>query len=78
MFVGNTTLLRTVNDTVSSCSSSSAPVQYPSKCLSTCYPINPSENEEYSTYNCIADENNHYDEIDLEHKHEQVPKEEVI
>jgi hypothetical protein len=69
MFVGNTTLIRTVNDTLSSSSD-----QYSSKRLSTFCPINSQENEEYP----ITNESNHYDEIDLEDKNEQVPKEEVI
>ncbi len=74
MFVGNTTLIRTVNDTLSSSSSNSS-----SKRLSTFCPINTQENEEYLAYTPITDESNHYDEIDLEEtKNEQVPKEEVI
>ena len=78
MFVGNTTLLRTVNDTVSSSIPISTTSQYPAKPLSTCYPINSTENDEYSQYNTITDEHLHYDEIDLEHKNEQISKQEVI
>ena len=63
MFVGNTTLIRTVNDTLSTSSSSSS-----SKRLSTFYPTT----EEYLPYTPITDESNHYDEIDFEQKHEQV------
>jgi hypothetical protein len=64
MFVGNTTLIRTVNDTLSSSSS---------KRLSTFCPIiNSQENQEYLTYTPITDESNHYDEIDLEEKNEKV------
>lgn len=59
MFVGNTTLIRTVNDTLSSSSQSS------SKRLSTFYPTN---SEEYLPYTPVTDESNHYDEIDLEEK----------
>ncbi len=69
MFVGNTTLIRTVNDTLSSSSSSS---QYSSKRLSTFCPINSQENEEYLAYTPITDETNHYDEIDLGDKKEEV------
>ncbi|CAF4638972.1 unnamed protein product [Rotaria sp. Silwood1] len=78
MFVGNTTLLRTVNDTLtsSSVSSSSASSQYSAKRLSTFCPINSQETNEYVTYNSIIDESNHYDEIDLENKHEQISKQE--
>ncbi len=78
MFVGNTTLIRTVNDTLSSSSSSSSTSKFSSKRLSTFCPINSQENEEYLTYTPITDESNHYDEIDLEDKNEQIPKEEVI
>ena len=56
MFVGNTTLIRTVNDTLSSSSSTSS-----SKRLSTFY---PRHSEEYLPYTPITDESNHYDEID--------------
>jgi hypothetical protein len=77
MFVGNTTLLRTVNDTVSSSSPSHTIIQYPSKSLSTCYPINSSVNEDDSAYHLITDESIHYDEIELEHKNEQVSKQQV-
>ncbi len=58
MFVGNTTLIRTVNDTLSTSS----------KRLSTFYPTN----NEYLSYTPITDESNHYDEIDFEQKNEQV------
>ncbi|CAF3826116.1 unnamed protein product [Rotaria sordida] len=74
MFVGNTTLLRTVNDTLTSSSSSS---QYSSKRLSTFCPISSQETNEYVTYNSTTDESNHYDEIDIENKYEQIPKEEI-
>ncbi|CAF3919953.1 unnamed protein product, partial [Rotaria sp. Silwood2] len=77
MFVGNTTLLRTVNDTLTSSASSSTSSQYSSKRLSTFCPINSPEPNEYVTYNSITDESNHYDEIDLENKYEQIPKEEI-
>lgn len=60
MFVGNTTLIRTVNDTLSSSSST-----YSSKRLSTFYPRN---SEEYLPYTPMTDESNHYDEIDFEEK----------
>ncbi len=53
MFVGNTTLIRTVNDTLSTSSS---------KRLSTFCPTN----EEYLPYTPITDESNHYDEIENE------------
>ena len=70
MFVGNTTLIRTVNDTLSSTSSSSATSS--SKRFSTFYPLPNSETEEYLPYTPITDESNHYDEIDFEEKHEQI------
>jgi hypothetical protein len=80
MFVGNTTLIRTVNDTLStnSSSSSSSSTQYSSKRLSTFCPITSQENEEYLPYTPTTDENNHYDEIDFQEKNEQIQKEEVI
>ncbi|CAF2242360.1 unnamed protein product [Rotaria magnacalcarata] len=78
MFVGNTTLLRTVNDTLtSSTSSSSSSAQYSAKRLSTFCPINFQENNDCVTYNSITDESNHYDEIDLENKNEEMQKEEM-
>ncbi|UJR38371.1 hypothetical protein I4U23_031041 [Adineta vaga] len=68
MFVGNTTLLRTVNDTLSSSSSSSS-----SNRLSTLYPMNTEENNhEYLAYTPLTDETNHYDEINLDNKIEEV------
>jgi hypothetical protein len=77
MFVGNTTLLRTVNDTLSS---SSPSCQYSSKRVSIFCPIHSEDNNNNGYLTCIpiTDENNHYDEIDLENKTEQIPKEEVI
>ncbi|CAF0975176.1 unnamed protein product [Rotaria sordida] len=77
MFVGNTTLLRTVNDTLTSSSPSSSSSQYSSKRLSTFCPISSQETNEYVTYNSTTDESNHYDEIDIENKYEQIPKEEI-
>lgn len=76
MFVGNTTLLRTVNDTLTSGgpSSSLSSSQYSAKRLSTFFPMNSQENE-YVSYNSISDESNHYDEIDSENKREEIPKE---
>jgi hypothetical protein len=73
MFVGNTTLLRTVNDTLSSSASS----QFCSKRLSTFCPINCQQDNEYLICTPTTDESIHYDEIDFEHKNEQIPKEEV-
>lgn len=78
MFVGNTTLIRTVNDTLSTNSSSSSSSQYSSKRLSTFCPISSQVNEEYLPYTPTTDENNHYDEIDFQEKNEQIQKEEVI
>lgn len=77
MFVGNTTLIRTVNDTLStnyssSSSSSSSSTQYSSKRLSTFCPTSTHENEEYLTYTPKTDESNHYDEIDFQEKKEEV------
>ena len=72
MFVGNTTLIRTVNDTLSSSSSTS---QHASKRAFTFHPRN---SEEYLNFTPKTDESNHYDEIDLEENNEQVQKEEVI
>lgn len=68
MFVGNTTLIRTVNDTLSSSATTSSSSS--SKRASTFYPLPTSE--EYLPYTPITDESNHYDEIDFEEKHEQV------
>ena len=71
MFAGNPTLLRTVNDTLSSS------CQYSSKRLSTFLPVNSQEDNENLTFASITDEHNHYDETDLEDKNKRVPKEEV-
>ncbi|CAF1432503.1 unnamed protein product [Adineta steineri] len=75
MFVGNTTLLRTVNDTLSSSSSSN---QYSSKRSSTYYPTHSEETNEYLPFTPpLTDESNHYDEIHLENKNVEIPKEEI-
>ena len=75
MFVGNTTLLRTVNDTVSSSSSSS---QFSSKRLSTFYPVHVREENDYLLSTPMTDESIHYDEIDLDMKPDAASKEEVM
>ncbi|CAF1670256.1 unnamed protein product, partial [Adineta ricciae] len=75
MFVGNTTLLRTVNDTLSFSSSTSSSSSHR---LSTFCPLNSENNHEYLDYTPLSDETNHYDEINLDNKPEEVPSENIL
>ena len=82
MFVGNTTLLRTVNDTLSSSSSSfssssTSTGQLSMKRLSTYCSINNSIEQENLSSKPTIDEDVHYDEILLNPEDENLIKGEV-